>query len=187
MTPDPGEIVLSDMDATRALAQDALRRTGPGSLLILTGPLGSGKTTFTSLLARELGAAAAVTSPTYTLVHEYPTPQGVLVHVDAYRLPDAAALEGLGLDAYLERARLVVVEWGEGLLAGRPEASWLAFSWKDVPPTSNSVGDAREVSDTGEAGEAGEAVAGTAQDGQVGGVVRTARWMRSGPAAGAGA
>jgi tRNA threonylcarbamoyladenosine biosynthesis protein TsaE len=159
VTSEPNEIVLNDMDATRALAQEALRRAGPGSLLILTGPLGSGKTTFTGLLARELGAEVAVTSPTYTLVHEYPTPEGVLVHVDAYRLPDAAAVEGLGLDAYLERARLVVVEWGEGLLSGRPEASWIAFSWEEAPP---------------------------GQDGP-GGVVRTARWMRGGPGTEAGA
>jgi len=59
------------------------------------------------------------------LVHEYPTPHGVLVHIDAYRLPDAAALEQLGLDETLERARLVVVEWGTGLLARHPEALWL--------------------------------------------------------------
>lgn len=169
MTPEPGEIALTDMEATRALARDAIARVGPGSLLILTGPLGSGKTTFTSLLAQELGASAPVTSPTYTLVHEYPTPQGVLVHVDAYRLPDAAALEGLGIDAYLERARLVVVEWGEGLLAERPEALWLAFSLATTPgdedPTRPQPTHAPQPSQTAP-----------------GAVVRTARWMRGGAA-----
>ena len=174
MTEEPDEIVLNDMDATRALARDAVRSTGPGDLLILTGPLGSGKTTFTSLLAQELGAEAPVTSPTYTLVHEYPTPEGVLVHVDAYRLPDAAALEGLGLDAYLERARLVVVEWGEGLLAGRPESLWIAFSWTEAPPHDGPDGIVDVVGD----------VVGDVVDGPVSGVVRTARWMRGGPSAG---
>ena len=63
--------------------------------------------TYAGLLGRELGSSAAITSPTYTLVHEYPTPEGPLVHIDAYRLPDAKALTGIGLDDYLERARLV--------------------------------------------------------------------------------
>ena len=72
-----------------------------------------------------LGSDAEVSSPSYTLVHEYPTPEGTLVHVDAYRLPDAAALGGLGLDEMRERARLVVVEWGAGLLAEHPDALWL--------------------------------------------------------------
>jgi tRNA threonylcarbamoyladenosine biosynthesis protein TsaE len=68
-----------------------------------------------------------VTSPTYTLVHEYPTPEGPLIHIDAYRLPDPAALAGLGLDDYLERSRLVVVEWGAPLLKLYPDALLLEF------------------------------------------------------------
>ena len=65
---------------------------------------------------RSLGSPAQISSPTYTLIHEYPTPSGVLVHIDAYRLEGANALFELGFDDYLERARLVVVEWGEALL-----------------------------------------------------------------------
>ena len=116
---------LRTLDDTRALARRLLRRAPGGSLVVLTGPLGAGKTTLTRFLVEALGSEAAVTSPTYTLVHEYPTPQGVLVHIDAYRLPDAAALEQLGLDETLERARLVVVEWGAGLLPLHPDALWL--------------------------------------------------------------
>jgi tRNA threonylcarbamoyladenosine biosynthesis protein TsaE len=91
--------------------------------LVVSGPLGAGKTTFVAELAAALGSDADVTSPTYTLVHEYPTPDGPLVHVDAYRLGDtvdvAAALD---LEGYLDRARAVVVEWGDRLLAAHPEA-----------------------------------------------------------------
>lgn len=116
---------LHTLDDTRELARRLLARVPSGSLLVLSGPLGAGKTTLTRYLAEALGSEAAVTSPTYTLVHEYPTPQGVLVHIDAFRLADAAALEQLGLEETLERARLVVVEWGTGLLAGHPEAFWL--------------------------------------------------------------
>jgi len=116
---------LRTLEDTRELARRLLARAPAGSLVVLTGPLGAGKTTLTRFLAEALRSEADVTSPSYTLVHEYPTPEGALVHVDAYRLPDAAALEQLGLEEILERARLVVVEWGGALLRLHPEALWL--------------------------------------------------------------
>ena len=96
-----------------------------GSLLLLVGNLGAGKTTLVQQLAQSLDSPASVSSPTYTLIHEYPSPQGLLVHIDAYRLTTgdvASNLEQLGLDDYLDRARCVVVEWGEALLTHYPEA-----------------------------------------------------------------
>lgn len=123
-----GPYALHTLEESAALAREALRRAPEGGLLLLAGPLGSGKTTFTQLLAKELGSSAAVSSPTYTLVHEYPTPEGVLVHIDAYRLPDRAQLRGALLDDYLDRARLVVVEWGEELAPHYPHALLLRFS-----------------------------------------------------------
>jgi len=127
--PDPthAAIPLATLGATRALAEGLVRRAPPGALLVLSGPLGAGKTTLTRFMAEALGSTADVTSPSYTLVHEYPTPHGVLIHIDAFRLEDAAALRWLGLEEMLERARLVVVEWGLGLLPEYPEALWLAL------------------------------------------------------------
>ncbi len=116
---------IHDLEDTRRIATMLVALAPAGSLVVLSGPLGAGKTTLTRYLAQALGSEAVVTSPTYTLVHEYPTPQGVLVHIDAYRLPSAGALQGLGLDETLERARLVVVEWGDELLASYPDALWL--------------------------------------------------------------
>jgi tRNA threonylcarbamoyladenosine biosynthesis protein TsaE len=116
-------VELPDLAATRALASTVARALPHGGLLLLSGPLGAGKTTFVAALAAALRSDADVTSPTYTLVHEYPTPAGPLVHVDAYRLDPAVDLDAtLDLDAYLGRARAVVVEWGERLLAGHPDA-----------------------------------------------------------------
>ena len=126
-------MLLTDLAATEELARQVVALSVPGDLLVLTGPLGAGKTTLTQAIARQLGAAASVTSPTYTLVHEYPTPAGTLVHIDAYRLGDASAVERLGLEDYLERARLTVVEWGEGLLTLHPQALWLEL---DFPETT---------------------------------------------------
>jgi tRNA threonylcarbamoyladenosine biosynthesis protein TsaE len=100
-----------------------------GSLIILTGPLGAGKTTLVQALAKSLKSNAQVSSPTYTLIHEYPTPQGLLIHIDAYRLPSSDALIDLGLEDYLERSKLVVVEWGEGLLKQFPDAWQVTLSF----------------------------------------------------------
>jgi tRNA threonylcarbamoyladenosine biosynthesis protein TsaE len=114
---------LPDLDATRSLAATTAAALPHGHLLVLSGPLGAGKTAFVAALAAALGSLADVTSPTYTLVHEYPTAQGPLVHVDAYRIDPAVDLDAaLDLDAYLARARAVVVEWGERLLAAHPTA-----------------------------------------------------------------
>ncbi len=127
MSSERERIALPDEAALAAFAHDVALRLPPGSLLVLTGPLGAGKTSFVRHLAAAMGSEAAVTSPTYALVHEYPSPTGTLVHVDAYRLAGSAALHALGLDETRERALLTVVEWGEPLLADDPTALHLAL------------------------------------------------------------
>ncbi len=123
--------LLGSLADTQNLAQSLVQRAPPGALLLLVGPLGSGKTALVQALGRALGSGAQVSSPTYTLIHEYPTPEGVLVHIDAYRLGDAETLFELGLEDYLERARLTAVEWGEGLLKTFPDALVVRLSLED--------------------------------------------------------
>lgn len=86
----------------------------PGDLLILSGDLGAGKTTFVQGMGTGLGVTEQVTSPTFVIARVYPTPSGIdLVHVDAYRLGSALELDDLDLDSDLGEA-ITVVEWGEG-------------------------------------------------------------------------
>lgn len=124
-------VTLGSLGDTYNLAETLLGYASAGTLLLLVGHLGAGKTTLVQALGRALGSAAQVSSPTYTLVHEYPTPEGVLVHIDAYRLGGADALFELGLEDYLERARLTAVEWGEGLLTIFPDALVVRLSLSD--------------------------------------------------------
>jgi len=103
------------IDVGRKLAQ----LLAPPQLLVLTGDLGTGKTTLVKGIAEALDAAEAeeVTSPTFTLLHEYDgTRQGQpikLFHIDVYRLEGERQLETLGLDDLLTDDALVLVEWGE--------------------------------------------------------------------------
>jgi tRNA threonylcarbamoyladenosine biosynthesis protein TsaE len=88
-------------------------------VMVLTGDLGAGKTTFTQGLAIGLGIEEAVTSPTFVIARVHPS-AGMgpdLVHVDAYRLGSAVELDELDLVADLSRS-VVVVEWGGGLVGG---------------------------------------------------------------------
>lgn len=106
-------------DGTRALAARLAPLLRAGDVLVLTGGLGAGKTTFTQGLGEALGVRGPVTSPTFVIARVHPSLVGgpALVHVDAYRLdPTDGALEldDLDLDADLAHC-VTVVEWGAGL------------------------------------------------------------------------
>jgi tRNA threonylcarbamoyladenosine biosynthesis protein TsaE len=104
-----------DAQATRAAGLRFAERLEPGDLVILSGELGAGKTTFTQGLAEGLGVRGPITSPTFVLARVHPSLVGgpALVHVDAYRLGGLAELDDLDLDASIEDS-VTVVEWGEG-------------------------------------------------------------------------
>ena len=86
-----------------------------GTIVAYRGDLGAGKTAFTRGLARGLGYADAVTSPTYTIVNEYLGGRLPLFHFDMYRLRSSDDLWGIGWDDYLDRDGVCAVEWSENV------------------------------------------------------------------------
>jgi tRNA threonylcarbamoyladenosine biosynthesis protein TsaE len=112
-----------DAEAMRGLGRSVAGQLEPGDLIVLTGSLGAGKTTFTQGLGAGLGVRGAVTSPTFVIARVHPSVIGgpVLVHADAYRLGGIAELDDLDLDTSLDQA-VTVVEWGEGLAEGLSES-----------------------------------------------------------------
>ena len=87
----------------------------PGSVIAYRGDLGAGKTAFTRGLARGLGCAEIVTSPTYTIVNEYLGGRIPLFHFDMYRLRSSDDLFDIGWDDYLDRGGICAVEWSENV------------------------------------------------------------------------
>lgn len=112
-----------DAEAMRELGHRLAQQLAAGDLLVLSGELGAGKTTFTQGLGAGLGVRGDVTSPTFVIARVHPSlvdgPE--LVHVDAYRLGGLDELDDLDLDASLDEA-VTVVEWGEGLAEGLAES-----------------------------------------------------------------
>jgi tRNA threonylcarbamoyladenosine biosynthesis protein TsaE len=100
---------------TRAFASQLARELNAGSVILLSGDLGAGKTAFVKGLAAGLGFDPdEVTSPTFTLVHEYRNGRLPLFHVDLYRL-DRADLDDIGLDLESASSGVVAIEWAERL------------------------------------------------------------------------
>lgn len=114
--PLPAAADARDADGMRELARDLAKVLRAGDLLVLSGELGAGKTTFTQGLGEGLGVRGDITSPTFVIARVHPSLVGgpALVHVDAYRLGGLEELDDLDLDTSLDEA-VTVVEWGAGM------------------------------------------------------------------------
>jgi tRNA threonylcarbamoyladenosine biosynthesis protein TsaE len=131
--------------ATDADMRDLGRRLAallrPGDLVILSGPLGAGKTTLVQGIGAGLGVRGPVTSPTFVIARVHPVVSGAgpaLVHADAYRLGSISEVDDLDLDTDADRA-VTVVEWGSGLAEG------LAADRLEISIEPDPVGDVRTV------------------------------------------
>jgi tRNA threonylcarbamoyladenosine biosynthesis protein TsaE len=117
---------------------EAAAEVREGDVLGLVGDLGAGKTQWVKGLAAGLGSEAVVTSPTFTLIHEYAGGRLPLYHVDCYRLARAEELVGIGLDDYLDGRGVLVIEWADKFPELMPAgARWVRFTIGE--------GDTREI------------------------------------------
>jgi tRNA threonylcarbamoyladenosine biosynthesis protein TsaE len=119
----PAEIITHSADETIAFGRKLASELDPPLrlsplIVLLRGDLGTGKTTLVKGIAEGFDAARAedVTSPTFTLIHEYRGPRVTLYHIDLYRIDTERELETLGLDDLLAPNCILLIEWGEKFL-----------------------------------------------------------------------
>lgn len=110
-------MITKSPEETRAAGRAFARTLQPGDVVLLEGPLGSGKTSFVHGLSEGVGSTAPVTSPTFVFLQEYPLTEGrVLRHFDLYRFSDATAPDRIGLPELLDDPQAItVIEWGDRL------------------------------------------------------------------------
>jgi tRNA threonylcarbamoyladenosine biosynthesis protein TsaE len=109
------EFTTHSAEETTALGRKLAATMLPPKLVLLRGDLGAGKTTLVKGLAAGFSAATEdeVTSPTFTLIHEYSRPGATLYHIDLYRVDTQRELETLGLDDLMTENSILLIEWGE--------------------------------------------------------------------------
>jgi tRNA threonylcarbamoyladenosine biosynthesis protein TsaE len=102
-------------EETTELGRQLAAGLKPGSVVLLRGELGAGKTTMVKGIAEGFQAAEAgyVTSPTFTLIHEYRGPDVTLYHIDLYRIDTQRELDTLALDDLMSPNSILLIEWGE--------------------------------------------------------------------------
>ena len=112
---DVQEFTTHSAEETTAVGRKLAAKMLPPKLVLLRGELGAGKTTLVKGIAAGFGAANEdeVTSPTFTLVHEYRGPTATLYHIDLYRIDTQRELETLGLDDLMADKSILLIEWGE--------------------------------------------------------------------------
>jgi tRNA threonylcarbamoyladenosine biosynthesis protein TsaE len=109
------DFTTNSSEETIALGRELARLLAPPKIVVLRGDLGAGKTTLVKGIAEGFNAAFHddVTSPTFTLIHEYRGPAATLYHIDLYRIDTQRELETLGLDDLMTDNSVLLIEWGE--------------------------------------------------------------------------
>jgi len=109
------EFTTKSAEETIALGRELASSLAPPKVVVLRGDLGAGKTTLVKGVAQGFNAAEEedVTSPTFTLIHEYRGPETTVYHIDLYRVDTQRELETLGLDDLMTENSVLLIEWGE--------------------------------------------------------------------------
>jgi tRNA threonylcarbamoyladenosine biosynthesis protein TsaE len=120
------QIITNSPEETERYAARFSQKLDHGHRLALCGELGSGKTTFVRGLYEGLGQIESldVTSPTFTLIHEYPTQKGPLYHFDLYRMKNFKEFEFIDFDEYFSHNGICVVEWADKMGEIKNEFTW---------------------------------------------------------------
>jgi len=121
-------------EETEAVAAQLVPTLDGEAVLALHGDLGAGKTTFVRGLARACGWEGDVTSPTYNIFSLYRAPQRLIVHMDAYRLESAAAMDALMLEDFLAPPYVLAIEWAGNI------SEWLPKNTSHLKMTNNTDG-----------------------------------------------
>jgi tRNA threonylcarbamoyladenosine biosynthesis protein TsaE len=117
------KLILSrSAEETEAAGRALAGRLRPGDVVALTGTLGSGKTKFVAGVCGGLGVRGHVTSPTFTLINEYPAEFGVVAHIDLYRINGMKEVADLGVEEYFNSRCVCLIEWAEAVLDMLPPA-----------------------------------------------------------------
>jgi tRNA threonylcarbamoyladenosine biosynthesis protein TsaE len=132
---DARELTTHSAEETVAFGRTLAELLSPPKIVLLRGDLGAGKTTLVKGIAEGFQAASEedVTSPTFTLVHEYRGPRANLYHIDLYRIDTPRQLETLGLDDLVAPNSILLIEWGE-------KFPWFVHE-RDVEIALESVGE----------------------------------------------
>jgi tRNA threonylcarbamoyladenosine biosynthesis protein TsaE len=134
-------IISHSVEETAAFGRSVGSTLRRGDVLALCGDLGAGKTHFVKGLAAGLGGGDIVTSPTFTLIHEYTGGWLPLFHFDFYRLEDETEAIKIGLEEYLDGEGVCAIEWAEKFPALLPDgARWFRFT--------HAAGEARQIEET---------------------------------------
>ena len=121
--------IAANAEATRRVAAEFVPDLKTGKVVALVGDLGAGKTEFVKGLAAGLGSPTVVTSPTFTLIHEYRDGRLPLYHMDFYRLSSEDELDEIGFDDYLNQPGICAVEWANRFPERIPGAAiWVTLS-----------------------------------------------------------
>jgi len=118
----PGFVLTSDPEATEAVGAELAARLKPGDVVLVSGDLGAGKTTFVRGALRSLGVTGPITSPTFVVGHLHTGETGPLAHLDLYRLAGMGSEDPGLLDEFFREDTIAFVEWPENALDAFPAA-----------------------------------------------------------------